>query len=289
MAPRKIALLTDSCADLTPRLREENHIHVVPLRIHCADGEYSDGVDIHAEDIYSRLRNGEIPKTSLPAGEDISAALDQIREEGYDGVIALMLSGGLSGTYNMVRVLAEERRDLDIQVFDSVSGSVGMGMTVLQVAEDLRAGCSWRELTRKRIPRLIQNTGAYFSVETLEYLQKGGRIGKISAMAGTMLQIKPLITFSTDGQLQSIAKVRGRKQVIDKLVDLTVKSCGSHKRYNLALASGGSTDEELALLREKMTAALPHYDHIWEIPSFDATLSVYIGDRILAAAVQGLD
>ena len=71
MAPRKIALLTDSCADLSPQLAEENHIHVVPLRIRCADGEYRDGVDISAADIYRRLRSGELPKTSLPTGEDI--------------------------------------------------------------------------------------------------------------------------------------------------------------------------------------------------------------------------
>ena len=85
-------MLTDSTADLTTQVAEENHIHVVPLRIRCADGEYSDGVDIHAADIYARLRAGELPKTSLPAGEDITAAFDRIRDEGYDGVIAVMLS-----------------------------------------------------------------------------------------------------------------------------------------------------------------------------------------------------
>ena len=102
MAPRKIALLTDSCADLSPQLAEENHIHVVPLHIRCADGEYRDGVDIHPADIYARLRSGELPKTSLPAGEDITGAFDRIAAEGYDGVIAVMLSSGLSGTYNTV-------------------------------------------------------------------------------------------------------------------------------------------------------------------------------------------
>ena len=206
MAPRKIALLTDSCADLSARVAEENRIHVVPLRIRCADGEYRDGVDIHAADIYARLKRGELPKTSLPTGEDISAAFDRIAEQGYDGVIAVMLSGGLSGTYNMVRLMAEERKDLEIKVYDSVSGSLGIGVTMLQLAEDLRGGASWRELTHKRVPQLIKGTTPFFSVDTLEYLQKGGRIGKVAAMAGTMLQIKPLITFAPDGQLQSIAK-----------------------------------------------------------------------------------
>ena len=287
MAPRKIALLTDSCADLSARTAEENRIHVVPLRIRCADGEYRDGVDIHAADIYARLKRGELPKTSLPTGEDIAEAFDRIAAEGYDGVIAVMLSGGLSGTYNLVRLMAEERKDLEIKVYDSVSGSLGIGVTMLQLAEDLRAGASWRELTKKRVPQLIQGTTPFFSVDTLEYLQKGGRIGKVAAMAGTMLQIKPLITFAPDGQLQSIAKVRGRKQVMDKLVDLAVKACGSHKKYNLAVANGGAP-EEMEELREKLKAALPNYDHIWD-GEIDGTLSVYIGDGVLGAGVQVLD
>lgn len=287
MAPRKIALLTDSCADLSPQLAEENHIHVVPLRIHCADGEYRDGVDISPADIYRRLRSGELPKTSLPTGEDIEALFDQLAAEGYDGVIAVMLSGGLSGTYNLTRLLAEERKDLEIRVYDSVSGSLGVGITMLQLAEDLRSGASWRELTKKRVPQLIGNTYPFFSVDTLEYLQKGGRIGKITALAGTMFQIKPLISFAPDGQLQSVAKVRGRRQVQDKLIDLVVRACGDHRKYNLAVANGGAP-EEMVELKEKLKQALPNYDHIWE-GELDGTLSVYIGDGVLGAGVQVLD
>ena len=288
MCPQKIALLTDSCADLSPALAAENHIHIVPLRILCADGEYSDGMDIRGADIYKRLRAGELPQTSLPAGEDIEKVLRQIVMEGYDGVIAIMLSGGLSGTYNLVRLIAEECKGLlPVRVYDSVSGSLGMGLTVLQIAEDIRNGMGWEELTERRVPQLIANAYPFFSVDTLEYLQKGGRIGKVTATAGMLLQIKPLLTFAGDGQLTSVAKVRGRHQVINKLVDLTVQRCGDHKRYNLAVANGGAP-EEMALVREKLTAALPNYDHIWE-GEIDGTLSVYIGDGVLGAAVQVLD
>ena len=288
MCPQKIALLTDSCADLSPALAAENHIHIVPLRILCADGEYSDGMDIRGADIYKRLRAGELPQTSLPAGQDIEKVLRQIVMEGYDGVIAIMLSGGLSGTYNLVRLIAEECKGLlPVRVYDSVSGSLGMGLTVLQIAEDIRNGMGWEELTERRVPQLIANTYPFFSVDTLEYLQKGGRIGQVTATAGMLLQIKPLLTFAGDGQLTSVAKVRGRHQVINKLVDLTVQRCGDHKRYNLAVANGGAP-EEMALVREKLTAALPNYDHIWE-GEIDGTLSVYIGDGVLGAAVQVLD
>ena len=165
MTPQKIALLTDSCADLSPQMAEENQIYVVPLRILCADGEYRDSVDIHAADIYARLRSGELPQTSLPAAQDITGAFDRIAADGYDAVIALMLSGGLSGTYNMVRLLAEERTDLTIRVYDSVSGSLGTGMMVLQLAEDIRLGMDWDTLTERRVPWLIRNTFPFFSVD----------------------------------------------------------------------------------------------------------------------------
>lgn len=288
MTPQKIALLTDSCADLSPELAAENHIYIVPLRILCADGEYADGVNIHSTDIYRRLKAGELPQTSLPSAESVGAVLEEIQGAGYDGVIAVMLSSGLSGTYNLVRLIAEESGDrFPIQVFDSVSGSLGQGLTVLQLAEDIRNGMDWDTLVERRAPQLIANTFPFFSVDTLEYLMKGGRIGKVTATAGTLLQIKPILTFAPDGQLQSIAKVRGRHQVIDKLVSITADWCGSHQKYNLAVANGGAP-AEMEVIRQKLTAALPNYSHIWD-GEIDGTLSVYIGDGVLGAAVQILD
>ena len=102
-----------------------------------------------------------------------------------------------------------------------------------------------------------------------------------------MLQIKPILTFAQDGQLQSVAKVRGRRQVQDRLIDMVVAACGNHRKYNLAVANGGAP-EEMAELKAKLKQALPGYDHIWE-GELDGTLSVYIGDGVLGAAVQTLD
>ena len=288
MSPKKIALLTDSCADISRELAEKHHIYVVPLRILCADGEYLDGVEIRNTDIYERLRAGELPKTSLPSTEEIGKVVRQIVADGYDGVIAVMLSSGLSGTFNLSRILAEECEGfLEIRAYDSLNASLGQGMTLLQLAEDIESGMSWEELTERRVDQLMKGSFAFFSVDTLEYLQKGGRIGKVTATAGALLQIKPVLSFTEDGQLKSAAKARGRGQVIDKLVEMAVKACGDHKRYNLAVANGGAP-EEMVKVREKLTAALPDYDHIWE-GEIDSTLSVYIGDGILGAAVQVLD
>ncbi len=287
MNRQKIAILTDSTADLTPAHIGDRPVYTVPLKIRCCDGEYDDGVTIFSADIYQRQKRGELPQTSLPAGAAVEAALDAIAAAGYERVIAILLSSGLSGTYNMVRLLGEARRDLDVRVFDSNSGALGEGCTVLQLLEDIDSGMSWEDLVERRAPQLIANTFPFFSVDTLEYLQKGGRIGKVTALAGTMLNIKPLITFAPDGQLVSIAKVRGRKAVADKLIELVRTHLGNHKRYNLAVANGGAP-EEMAALRKRMEAEFPHYDHFWEA-GINATFSVYIGSGVLGAGVAVLD
>lgn len=283
----KIALLTDSTADLSPALVGDKPIYVVPLKIVCADGEYSDGVDIFAPDVYDRLHRGELPRTSLPDGGSISDALDRIKADGYEKVLAVMLSSGLSGTYNMVRLQAETRRDLEIAVFDSKSGSLGMGIMVLQLWEDIQAGASWDWLVEKRLPGLIANTFPFFSVDTLEYLSKGGRIGKVAAFAGTLLSIKPIISFAEDGQLQSVAKVRGRRQVQDKILDLMEQRLRPGVRYNLGVANGGAP-EEMKELAQRIRERFPNAEHIWE-GAIDATLSVYIGDGVLGGGIQLLE
>lgn len=285
--PEKIALLTDSTADLPAPMWEGKPIYVVPLKIRCEDGEYSDGVDITAEGVYERLHRGELPRTSLPEGGVVSDTLDQIRADGYERVIAVMLSSGLSGTYNMVRLQAGQRDDLEIAVFDSRSGSLGIGIMVLQLWEEIVAGASWETLVRERAPHLVANTFPFFSVDTLEYLRRGGRIGRITALAGTMLSIKPIITFSDDGQLQSIAKVRGRRQVQDKILELLRARFQSGRRYNLAVANGGAP-EEMAEFAARLKAEFPNYEHFWE-GVMDATLSVYIGDGVIGGGIQFLD
>lgn len=283
----KIALLTDSTADLSPALVGDKPIYVVPLKIVCADGEYSDGVDIFAPDVYDRLHRGELPRTSLPDGGSISDTLDRIKADGYEKVLAVMLSSGLSGTYNMVRLQAETCRDLEIAVFDSKSGSLGMGIMVLQLWEDIQAGADWDWLVEKRLPSLIANTFPFFSVDTLEYLSKGGRIGKVAAFAGTLLSIKPIISFAEDGQLQSVAKVRGRRQVQDKILDLMEQRLRPGVRYNLGVANGGAP-EEMKELAQRIRERFPNAEHIWE-GAIDATLSVYIGDGVLGGGIQLLE
>lgn len=285
--PEKIALLTDSCADLSEKHRKNKPIFVVPLKIRSEQQEFSDGVDIFSKDIYQFQKQGEPLHTSLPDGECVRKTLEQIARLGFEKVIAVHLSSGLSGTCNLVRLCTQEQRGLEVRVYDSLSGSLGIGSVLLQAWEDIRGGMSWEELTEHRMPFLVENTWPFFSIDTLEYLQKGGRIGKITALAGTMLNIKPLIGFSEDGQLISVAKVRGRKAVQPKLVELLLKKQAGGRRYNIAVANGG-VPEEMEELAKKMKESFPAAEDFWE-GELDATLSTYIGSGVLGACIQFLD
>ena len=285
MNPQKIAIITDSCGDIPRTARQKYPIFVIPLTIRCADGEYQDGETISSEEVYRRLAT-ELPKTSLPRGSAFDRALDQIRAQGYRRVIAVMLSSGLSGTFNMMHMKASLTSDLEIRVFDSLSGSLGTGATVLQLARYIEEGVAWEELLR-RAEILIANTHVFFSEDSLEYLRKGGRIGRITALAGSMLQIKPILTFHADGQLNTAAKVRGRKAVTPRLVELVEGCLAGHRRYNLVSAHGGAP-EEFKGLESALLSAFPHYDH-YDTTHLGATLSVYIGPGVLGAGIQILD
>ena len=285
MNKQKIALLTDSCADIPAVLCKRYDIYVVPLKLIFSDGEYADGVDITPTEVYRRLPQ-EMPKTTLPSGAAVEQVLGRIRRAGYTRVLAIHLSGGLSGTCNLVRVVGAQTEGLEIAAFDSLSGSLGTGMMVLQAARWIEQGWSWAELLRA-VPPLMQDTHVFFCVNTLEYLQKGGRIGKISAVAGTLLQIKPILSFAPDGQLTSLAKVRGRKAAIQKMVQMAAARVPRGARFNLAVAHGDSPAElkEIRALAQKI---MPDFEAFAE-GEIDCTLGSYVGPQLLGVGVQLLE
>ena len=145
-----------------------------------------DGETIPANEVYERLPK-ELPVTSLPSAQAVQELFDRIQQAGYEYVIAVHLSSGLSGTYNLVRVIGEDYPNLDL-----VSGSLGIGMTLVQTAYMIEAGFSWEQIIQA-VPQMVDTSKVFFCVNTLEYLQKGGRIGKITVMTGTLLQIKPIM------------------------------------------------------------------------------------------------
>lgn len=285
MNSQRIAVITDSCADVPPELAKKLDIYVIPLQLIYSDGVYYDGINITTQEVYDRLPT-EIPKTSLPAGEVILDIFEQIKNDGFEKAIAVMLSSGLSGTCNLVRRLGEEFEGLVIETFDTISGSLGSGGIAMKLAEYIRQGRSWNELL-SLTPRLIKNTHVFFSVNTLEYLRKGGRIGLISSVTGTMLQIKPVISFAPSGELTSVAKVRGRKASIEKLVELIDDYVQPNLRY-ITMTAHGNAPEDGKTIKSMMQQRFPRFvDHYESV--IDATLGSYVGPHLIGAGVIVLE
>lgn len=281
----KIAVITDSCADVPQELAEKHHLFILPMRIICADGEYRDGIDIHADEIYEKLKK-ELPKSSTPSGADVEDIFAKIKSQGYTKAVAILLSGGLSGTVNHVRLAAEELEGLEVEVYDSRQGSIGIGVIALQAAEYIEAGVGFGELKQK-IERLIAGTKVFFSIDTLEYLQKGGRIGKAAALAGMLLDIKPVLSFDAEGEIYTAAKVRTHKQVEKRLLQLVEELREEGRPYNLVVADGGAPAERDSL-EKKLVQALPD-SHCLYRAKIGAALSIYLGSGLLGAGIQYLD
>lgn len=284
----KIAIITDSCSDLSKELQEQYEVQVLPLMIRCADGEYRDGIDITIDEIYEKLKT-EIPKTSTPSGETIDDMFRDLKAQGYEKALAIMVSGGISGTVNHVRLAAEDS-GMETYVIDSLSGSIGHGAVALQAAIWRAEGMSFEELcTRSR--KLCADTSVFFSIDTLEYLQKGGRIGKVTAVVGTALNIKPVLSFNKEGEIYNPAKVRGRKLVEKKLISLVEELIeapeNAGRSYNLMVADGGVREERDAL-EAKLTAKFSEYKNLFRT-QVEGTLGIYLGPGMLGAGVQFID
>lgn len=207
----KIALVTDSTSDLNHEEIKKYNIHVLPLKIVYSHREYTDRVDITPDEVYDNMKV-EVPKTSLPSMEEIDRLFEKLKKEGYTHVIAITISTGLSGTFNSVRLVSENHPELTFEIFDSRALSLGAGAIVLECGEMIESGKSFDEIIAE-LPNLRDKISIYYVLDTLKYLIKGGRIGKVSGSIGEVLNLKPIISINDEGVYYTHSKVRGRKKV----------------------------------------------------------------------------
>ena len=285
MNQNKIAVLVDSCIDVPEAIRKQYNMYLIPLKIIYKDREYSDGVNITAEEVYTRLKE-EIPKTSLPGATEVLDIFNQIKADGYEKVLAIILSSGLSGTFNLVRMLAEEYEGLDIEVIDTRNIAIAAGFNAIQAARYIEEGMTFDEL-KKAVIANIYKAKVFFCVDTLEYLQKGGRIGLVASVLGTALKLKPIISCNEEGIYYNVAKIRGRKQSIQKAIDLAVQYAGTSKKYNVALCHGGAPEEILSI-KEELLKKLPNCD-VYVEGQISPALGVHTGPGLIGIAVQILE
>ena len=278
----KTAILIDSGCDVSDELARTYHMKVMRLHIIYPEKDYIDGTDITAETVYQRFPR-EIPITSTPSPQDVREMLDEIKSEGYTHVLAFCISSGLSGTFNTVGCALEEDTDLTSFVLDTRSISFGAGILAVWAAMQLEEGRTFDEL-KEILPGKVKDSKVFYYMDTLTYLRKGGRIGLVTSVVGSMLNIKPIISCNGDGVYYTAAKIRGAKQGLTRLLEEAGKFAGNGPCLT-ALLNGQGQDADA--LRPRLTTGIPNGTLIME-KAITASLAVHTGPGLVGIGVLRL-
>ena len=241
-------IVTDSTADLSEEQVKLYGIKVVPISVTFGSKNYADGVDLDANQFYEKLTTeSELPKTSQPSPEVFRQVYNEIAGKN-DTIFSIHISGKLSGTLNSAEVAAK-MVEAKVVTIDTKTASQGIGLSVLVAAE---AAC--RDMPENDILAItnksVQQTFSVFAVDTLEYLQRNGRIGKAASLIGSLLQIRPILYADPDGMVAPYDKVRGRSQIIPSLVAAALKNVSPDQPVNLSVVHSWNDEGANDLLAE---------------------------------------
>jgi DegV family protein with EDD domain len=239
-------IITDSTADLTKEFILKHNIEIVPLTIHLGDKSWKDYYDVEPDEYYELLRKSSaFPTTSQPTPQDFVNAYSPFVEKG-EPILSVHLSSKLSGTFQSALLARSQFAGARIEVVDSLQASFALSMIVIICAEKANQGASLEEvadMARKIGPQIE----TYFSVDSLEYLHRGGRIGKAQAFLGTLMKIKPLLKV-VNGEVQPIEKIRTRDRLLNRFVGLVEQAAREHSRLILTVAESDNSEVMTELL-----------------------------------------
>jgi DegV family protein with EDD domain len=239
-------IVTDSTADLSAQEYEENGIAMVPLSIHLGDRTWRDFWDVEPEAYYKMLRTAEaFPSTSQPSPQDFIEAYAPWVERG-EPILSLNMSSRLSGTFQSANLARTHFPGDRIEVVDSRQTSLGLGLAVLLCAEKAKTGASFDEVV-EFARSCATGTETYFSLDSLEYLRRGGRIGKAQAFLGTLIKIKPLLRLA-EGEIQPLEKVRTTERVLGRLVEFVKQAAEGGGTIRLSVAESDNHDTVTTLI-----------------------------------------
>ena len=266
----RIRVVTDSAGDLSAELAKERDVTIVPLSVRFGSEEFVDGTTLSTDDFWARCAASRVlPETSAPSPGAFQEAFLCAADEGYDGVLCLNLSSGVSATFQSASAAAKAANQrIPVRVIDSRSMTMGLGLMVLDLAEYAGEGADLEQLSA-RADELIPRTKVFGVVDTLEHLEKGGRIGGARALLGSLLSIKPVVTL-VDGVVAEESKQRTRVRSLRYLAD---KARESAPISRLAVSNGAAADigEFLALLEGV------HTDHPLEVVDLGPVVGTHTG------------
>lgn len=277
---KKIALVTDGTADLTDEIQKDCDIHVVPLKVRFGVQEYT-GKELTSEEFYRRLaEEEELPKTSQPTPEEFGCLYAKLLEE-YQEVISVHVSSALSGTFNAAHIARQKFKD-KIHLVDSKTLSLGMGLMLMEAARNIKEGqdVAW---ILDNLAKARKNIETLFTLNTMEYLQKGGRIGRVQGFMGSLLNIKPIIRVGDDGVYQTYGKAHSQKKALDSVAQAFQDLAKGRKAIRLVIVHGAALQAGI-YLRDTLEKAL-------HLPTTAFTqvgpvIGVHTGPGTVGAAVQ---
>ena len=268
-----VRIVTDSTADLTQEQQQAAGITVVPLNVHFGDQVFRDHVDLTADEFFRRLKaSPQLPRTSQPAVGVFEEAYRTLRENG-DEIVSVHLSSKVSGTYNSALMAAKGIDEKAIDVVDSLSTSMALGFMALEAAKLARAGKDRATIT-ERLRALVPKARVICVVDTLTYLERGGRIGHARALLGSLLNVKPILQLK-DGEVVPLGRARGRPQALSRLVELLERD--GHVSQLAIMHGAAPADAEQ--LRKRVAASYPGLDIL--LTEIGAVLGTHTGPGVI--------
>ncbi len=277
----RISIVTDSTSDISPQTAASEDIVVIPLSVVIGGKSYRDGVDITPSQFYPMLEaSPDLPKTSQITPEGFISAYKPLLDLGQS-IVSVHISGGLSSTIESARAAARALDPTRIRVIDSRSISYGIGFLAMEARKAVREGLGL-DATAGRLEKVRRLIEVFFTLDTLEYLHKGGRIGKVTALLGSLLDIRPVIGVE-DGIYAPAGKVRTRKQALDLLLQ-HAREKAQDRPVKVAVGHGQAA-EAAARLRDMVMGSLKVCG---EIPVFEVgpVIGVHTGPGTLGIALQ---
>lgn len=238
-------IVTDSTVDLPKEIIEEYNIDVVPLTVRLGDRVLRDYYDLSPTEFFKMLHEtDDFPTTSQPSVEEFLNAYRKLGDK--EKVISIHISSRLSATCQAADIALQQLQGWDIKIVDSQTTSVGLGIMVLEVAKAVKAGAEAEDIM-KLIEKLKSMIKVYFSVDSLEHLQRGGRIGRAQAFVGGMLKVKPLLAI-TDGMVTPMERIRGGSKLISRMVELVKMDAGENSIVKAGFIWGESQEQVSELI-----------------------------------------
>jgi DegV family protein with EDD domain len=245
-----VRIVTDSLSWLPPEVAEEHCIEVVPLHVFFGQERYTETVNITNEEFYARLRTGDVlPKTSQPSPGEFQQVFEALANDAdTDGIVCITASAKISGTNNSARAAAQAMAGKRIEVIDTELAALAEGSLVIEAARAAAAGAD-TDAVVARVRELQPHCGVALTLDTLDYLYKGGRIGRAQHLVGGLLRFRPVLHMD-GGELAPLARPRTRRKAVARLLQYTAERAGGNELAMAGILHGDAPDAAAELRRQ---------------------------------------